>query len=64
VGSIKTDLEKNSLTAEIDACVAKLFKLTETDIRHIFSSFHVGWDFKSYLEQVLIHFGEIEKTHD
>jgi hypothetical protein len=64
VGSIKTDLEKNSLTAEIDACVAKLFNLTETDIRHIFSSFHVGWDFKSYLEQVLIHFVEIEKIHD
>ena len=64
VGSIKTELEKKSLTAEIDACVAKLFNLTVPDIRHIFSSFHVGWDFKPYLEQVLIHFGEIEKIHD
>ncbi len=64
VGSVKTDLEKNSLTAEIDACVAKLFGLNEADIRHIFSTFHVGWDFKPYLDQVLIHFREIEKLND
>jgi hypothetical protein len=64
VGSVTSEFEKNSLTAEIDACVARLFNLTEADIRHIFSTFHVGWDFKSYLEQVLTHFREIETVDD
>jgi hypothetical protein len=64
VGTVKTDLERIALTAEIDACVAKLFTLSEADLNHIFSSFHVGWDFRSYLDQVLVHFGEIGKIHD
>ena len=64
VASVKTDSERTLLNAEIEANVAKLFNLNEDDLCHIFSTFHVGWDYKSYLDQVLKAFKGVETKHD
>jgi hypothetical protein len=44
VGSVKTQAEKDDLIAELDALVSILYGLTEDQVRHIFVTFHRGWD--------------------
>ena len=48
--------ERETMLAELDACVASLYGLSEADLRLIFESFHVGWDFGPSLERTLDHF--------
>jgi hypothetical protein len=58
VGSV-TDAEKPELLAELDACVAVLYGLDASDVRHIFETFHVGWDFHDRLARVLTHLNRL-----
>ncbi len=44
------------LEAELDAAVARLYGLTEDDVKIIFETFHVGWDYSTRLATVLEHF--------
>ena len=55
VGSVAAD-EKDDLIAELDAAVSLLYGLDESDVRLIFETFHVGWDYAPRLEAVLGHY--------
>ena len=54
-----SDAEKNELTAELDAAVARLYGLTEVDLRVIFETFHAGWDYSPRLAAVLDHYRDL-----
>lgn len=56
VASVADDVEKGDLVAELDAVVCHLYGLDENDVRHIFETFHVGWDYQDRLDAVLKHF--------
>ena len=47
--------EKDDLIAELDAAVSLLYGLSDRDVRHIFETFHVGWDHEERLRAVLKH---------
>lgn len=64
LGSVVTDLEKSAVIAEIDAYVGKLFNLKKSDLQHIFSTFHVGWNFRPHLDKVLDIFEGIGEEDD
>lgn len=48
--------EKDDLVHELDAVVAHLYGLTEAQLRHIFETFHEGWDDGARLEATLGHY--------
>lgn len=48
--------EQADLIAELDAAVAHLYGLAESDLVHIFETFHEGWDFQDRLDATLRHF--------
>ncbi len=52
--------EKPELLAELDAAVALLYDLDEPDVRHIFETFHEGWDHEDRLAAVLRHFVRLQ----
>ena len=56
VGSVATQMEKDDLLAELDALVSLLYGLTEDHVRHVFATFHRGWNYATRLEAVLGHF--------
>ena len=58
VGSVGDD-EKPDLIAQLDAAVALLYGLDESDVRHIFETFHVGWDYSARLERVMDHYRDL-----
>jgi hypothetical protein len=41
---------------ELDAVVAHLYGLTEAHLRHIFETFHEGWDYRERLDATLRHY--------
>ena len=45
--------EKEAMVFELDAVVAHLYGLTEAHLRHIFETFHEGWDYHARLTAVL-----------
>lgn len=47
------DAEKDDLIHELDAVVAHLYGLTESQLVHIYETFHEGWDYSARLEAVL-----------
>jgi hypothetical protein len=51
-----TDGEKPELLAELDAAVALLYGLDESDQRVIYETFHEGADYSSRYERVLAHY--------
>jgi hypothetical protein len=53
--------EKEDLIAELDAAIALLYGLEESDIRHIFETFHVGWDFTHRLQSMLAHYKRLRE---
>lgn len=55
VGGVEPD-ERDDLIAELDAVVAHLYGVDESDVVHIFETFHEGWDYSSRLEAALAHF--------
>ncbi len=48
--------EKEDHIHELDAVVAHLYGLSESQLIHIFETFHEGWDFESRLAGVLRHY--------
>ena len=48
---------------ELDAVVAHLYGLTEPQLRHIFETFHEGWEYQDPLEATLIHFNKWQTHH-
>ena len=48
--------EKEDMIQELDAVVAQLYELTEAQVRHIYETFHEGWDHQGRLDGVLKHF--------
>ena len=56
VGSVTDEATKEDLIAELDALGALLYGLDESQVTHIFETFHRGWDYKPRLEAVLKHF--------
>lgn len=54
-GPLERD-EKQDMIHEVDALVARLYGLDEPQLRHIFETFHVGWDYEERLRATLAHF--------
>ena len=54
-GPIK-EIEKEDMINELDAVVAHLYELSEQHLRHLFETFHEGWDCRSRLNATLKHF--------
>ena len=48
--------EKEDMIHELDAVVAHLYGLNERQLRHIFETFHEGWDYEDRLRATLKHF--------
>jgi len=48
--------EKQKDVHELDAITAHLYGLTEAHLRHIFETFHEGWDYRDRLEATLEHY--------
>lgn len=56
VGSAKDDATKQDLICELDACVAHLYGLDESDLAVIYETFHEGADYSERHAAVLEHF--------
>ncbi len=50
------DDEKQNMIHELDAVVAHLYGLSESQLRHIFETFHEGWDCREQMEATIGHF--------
>ena len=50
--------EKEDMIHELDAVVAHLYGLSESQLVHIFETFHEGWDYQDRLDGVRRHFHE------
>jgi hypothetical protein len=61
VASVAPD-EKADLIAELDAAVAVLYGLDRADVRHIFETFHAGWDPTERLQAVLAHHARLREV--
>ena len=55
------DDEKADMIRELDAVVAHLYGLNERHLRHIFETFHEGWDYEERLRATLRHFRDWKK---
>ncbi len=55
------DDEKEDMIHELDAVVAHLYSLSESQLTHIFETFHEGWDYADRLKATLKHFHAWEK---
>jgi hypothetical protein len=51
-------VEKQDMIHELDAVVARLYAINQTQLTHIFETFHEGWDYEPRLEAVLEHFAK------
>lgn len=54
-GALAED-EKDDMIYELDAVVAHLYGLSESQLVHIYETFHEGWDYHARLDGVLRHF--------
>ena len=54
-------VDKEDKISEIDALVSILYSLNESQVKHIFSTFHEGWEFESRLKNVLRHYDSWSK---
>lgn len=59
VGAVPQD-EQDDLVAELDAVVAYLYGLSAGQLRHVFETFHEGWDPTDRVERTLAHYEEWE----
>ncbi len=55
------DDEKADMIRELDAVVAHLYGLNQRQLRHIFETFHEGWDYEEQLRATLRHFRDWKK---
>ena len=58
IGSVSAD-EQWELESELDALVSALYRLNEGEVRHIYETFHTGWDYQARLDRVLAHFRDL-----
>ena len=58
-GPVEAD-EKEDMIHELDAAVAHLYGLSESQLRHIFETFHVGWDYEDRLASTIDHYHRLE----
>ena len=56
VGTVADEETSNALVAELDAVVAILYGLDESQIKHIFNTFRKSWSYDQHLDSVLNHF--------
>ena len=56
VGSVRDEATKQDLVCELDACVALLYGLDESDLAVIYETFHEGADYSDRHSAVLDHF--------
>ena len=56
VGSVVDDATKYDLVCELDACVAILYDLDESDLAVVYETFHKGADYSARHAAVLGHF--------
>jgi hypothetical protein len=62
-GQIGAD-EKNDMIHELDAVVAHIYGLSESQLCHVFETFHEGWDYHARLKATLKHLRSwAGKTH-
>ena len=54
-GALDPD-DKQDKIHELDALVAHLYELSESQLIHIFETFHEGWNYEERLNQVLKHY--------
>ena len=59
VGSVSDEVTKQDLICELDACVAHLYGLDESDLAVIYETFHEGTDYSDRHAAVLEHFRRI-----
>ncbi|MFH1865749.1 MAG: hypothetical protein ABIK85_07685 [Candidatus Eisenbacteria bacterium] len=55
------DDEKADMIRELDAVAAHLYGLNQRQLRHIFETFHEGWDYEEQLRATLEHFRDWKK---
>ena len=53
--------EKENMIHELDAAVAHMYGLSESQLIHIFETFHVGWDYHERLQRTLEHFQNLKQ---
>ncbi len=53
--------EQNDFIVELDATVSRLYGLEESDLVHIFETFHEGWDNQDRLDRTLKHFNALKR---
>ena len=61
VGSVCDEATKQDLICELDACVAHLYGLDESDLAVIYKTFHEGADYSERHAAVLVHFRRWEQ---
>jgi hypothetical protein len=54
-GPLEED-DKEDKIHELDAVVALLYGLNESQLRHIFETFHEGWNYTKRMDATLVHF--------
>lgn len=59
-GAIEANVKKHHIN-ELDAVVAHLYGLSESQVVHIFRTFHEGWDYTDRLAATLKHFHRWKK---
>jgi hypothetical protein len=64
VGSVKSDIERNDLIAQLDALTAHLYGLDEEDLIQIFSTYRRSWDYKDRLKLTIEYFKNGTLLHD
>ena len=52
------EAHKQDMIEELDAVVAQLYGLSESQLVHIFETFHVGWDYEERLRSTLKHYNK------
>lgn len=60
IGTAREGPVKSDLMSELDALVSLLYGLTEEQVRHVFTTFHRGWDYQEQLGAVLEHYANWE----
>lgn len=59
VASVRDEAERDDLIAELDAAVALLYELDESDLRVVYATFHEGADYSARLAAVTEHHGRL-----
>ncbi len=51
-----SEQERQCMIDQINAVAGHLYGLSESQMAHVFETFHAGWDFRSRLDNVLVHY--------